>query len=80
MPLSGRAYRRATGTPVIRDRGRHQPWRVTELNTTTGALIRVLNGPAYEFRDPSAITVDGTRIWVTNAGDDSVTEFPASPR
>jgi len=51
---------------------------VTELDATTGTLIRVLAGPRYKFRVPTAITTDGAHVWVTNGNSDSVTEFPAS--
>lgn len=37
---------------------------VTELSASTGALIRVLRGPRYQFNHPAAITIDGDRIWV----------------
>jgi hypothetical protein len=51
---------------------------VTELDAVTGTLIRVLAGPRYLFRVPTAITTDGAHVWVTNGNSDSVTEFPAS--
>jgi DNA-binding beta-propeller fold protein YncE len=49
---------------------------VTELNASTGTLVRVLSGPGYGFNNPAAIAADGTRVWVANYGGDSVTEFP----
>jgi DNA-binding beta-propeller fold protein YncE len=53
---------------------------LTELNAATGAPIRVVTGPSYEFDDPSAIAADGAHLWVANSGADSVTELPASPQ
>ena len=53
---------------------------VTELNASTGALVKVLGGLSYQFSQPSAVAFDGTHVWVTNFGGDSVTEFPASPK
>jgi hypothetical protein len=60
---------------------------VTELATATGALVRVLSGPAYQFNQPTAIVVSGADVFVANSGvensigDDighTVTEFPAA--
>lgn len=34
--------------------------------------------PSTQFNHPSAITADGTRIWVANTGGDSVTELNAA--
>jgi DNA-binding beta-propeller fold protein YncE len=53
---------------------------VTELNTATGAPVRVLHGPRYGFSHPVAIAADGARIWVANApySGGSVTELNAA--
>jgi hypothetical protein len=51
---------------------------VTELDAATGAPVRVLTPFGSGLNDPQAIADGGSRVWVTNAGDDSVTEFPAS--
>ena len=32
---------------------------VTELDGSTGALVRVISGSAYQFNDPSAMVLDG---------------------
>ena len=51
---------------------------VTELDARTGALVRVLSAPSFGFTNPDGIASDGTNVWVTNSGDDSVTGFPAT--
>jgi DNA-binding beta-propeller fold protein YncE len=54
---------------------------VTELNAATGAPIRVLTESGYGFNGPSAIALDGTRVWVTNDpynSGGSVTELNAA--
>ena len=51
---------------------------VTELDASTGALVQVLKGGAYGFNYPSAISSDGTSVWVTNILGNSVTELSAS--
>ena len=50
---------------------------VTELSASTGALVKVISGSAYQFDFPDAIASNGTNVWVANA-DQSVTGFPAS--
>jgi hypothetical protein len=56
---------------------------VTELNTSTGALVRVISGPKYQFSPPnggaahSAMVMSGADLFITEA-DDSVTEINAS--
>jgi DNA-binding beta-propeller fold protein YncE len=50
---------------------------VTELSASSGALVKVISGSAYQFDEPGAIASDGTNVWVANA-DQSVTGFPAS--
>ena len=51
---------------------------VTELNASTGALVKVISGSRYEFNDPDAIASDGTHVWVANDDGNSVTELNAS--
>jgi hypothetical protein len=51
---------------------------VTELDAATGALVRVISGSSYVFNEPVGICSDGTHVWVPNAGDQSVTGFPAT--
>jgi len=50
---------------------------VTELNATTGTLLRVLSGSHDGFSQPEAISSDGTDVWVANPGNESVAGFPA---
>jgi hypothetical protein len=51
---------------------------VTELNATTGAVIRVLKSAKYQFKGPWGIASGDNHIWVANAGGNSVTELNAS--
>ena len=54
---------------------------VTELDASTGALVRVILGPAYGFDYPDAMVVAGGHLFVTNSppsGSGSVTELDAS--
>jgi hypothetical protein len=46
---------------------------VTELDIATGALVRVLSGPAYGFATPDALVVAGGELFVANGSDGSVT-------
>lgn len=39
---------------------------VTELDATTGGVLRVLSAPRYGFQTPSAITYEASRLWVAN--------------
>ena len=52
--------------------------RGTEVNTTTGALIRVIAGQGYQLADPGVIAADGGHVWVADAGADAVTEIDAA--
>ena len=47
---------------------------MTELNAGDGSLVSILSGASYGFNAPRAIADDGSRIWVANAGGNSVTE------
>lgn len=51
---------------------------VTELNASTGALVKVISGSAYGFDDPDAVATDGDDVWVTNGMANSVTELGAT--
>lgn len=51
---------------------------VTELNESTGAVVRILSATSYGFDHPDAICADGTHVWVANGGQEdgtSVTEI-----
>ena len=39
---------------------------MTELSASTGALVKVISGSAYQFNGPGAISSDGTHVWVAN--------------
>jgi hypothetical protein len=51
---------------------------LTELNASTGALVRVVSAPAYRFDGPGAMVVDGEDLFVANASGGSLTELNAS--
>ena len=50
---------------------------MTELNASTGALVKHISSSSYGFDDPAAIFSDGKDVWVANLGGQSVTVFPA---
>ena len=41
---------------------------VTELDASTGALVRVISASAYQFVEPSAMVLDGRDLFVANGG------------
>lgn len=41
---------------------------VVEIDPSTGAVLRVVAGPAYGFDGPTAIAVAGGNVWVASAG------------
>jgi DNA-binding beta-propeller fold protein YncE len=51
---------------------------LTEIDATTGALIRVIAGPQYGLVDPEALAVDGDTLWVADGYGNAVTEIDAS--
>jgi carbonic anhydrase len=53
---------------------------VTELNASTGALVRVVSGSVYKFNHPCAMAVAGGDLFVANVAGNSVTEVDASTR
>jgi hypothetical protein len=50
---------------------------LTEIDASTGALVRVVSGPAYQFDEPSAMVRDGNNLFVANQDGSSVTKLPA---
>jgi DNA-binding beta-propeller fold protein YncE len=50
---------------------------VTELNASNGAFVQTVSGGSYGFNYPDGIAFDGTHIWVTNEGNNSVTDIQA---
>jgi DNA-binding beta-propeller fold protein YncE len=59
----------------------HDGDSVTEINTESLKLVRVLQGQAYDFRYPEGVAVYDNKVWVANVptdGTGTVTEFPAS--
>ena len=52
---------------------------VTEINSTTGAVVRVISGASYDFDGLSSIVVSGGNVFVTDAGGPGrLTEFSAA--
>jgi hypothetical protein len=51
---------------------------VTELNASTGNLVRVISGSTYQFHTPEGIATGGGYVWLTNSNGNSVTELRAS--
>ncbi len=51
---------------------------VSEIDASTGALIRVISGASYKFTDSVAIAARGSRVWTVSSFDNSVTEIRAS--
>ena len=51
---------------------------ITELNASSGSLVRVINAKADQFRDPDGIALNKSRAWIVNYLGDSVTELNSS--
>ena len=51
---------------------------VTEMDASTGALVKVVSGPKYHFDEPGAIALMGTDLFVANYGSAKITEVDAS--
>ena len=52
---------------------------VTSAETSSASgTVQVLEGSAYGFSQPDGISSDGTNVWVTNPGNNTVSEFSAS--
>jgi DNA-directed RNA polymerase subunit H (RpoH/RPB5) len=51
---------------------------LSELNATSGAVLRTIRGSAYKFNSPSGIATDGRSLWVTNLVGNSITEVDAT--
>jgi hypothetical protein len=45
------------------------------LDARNGSWIRTFSGSRYDFSEPTGIAADGTHIWVTNSGSNSITEL-----
>jgi len=54
------------------------PDSISELDVSTGALVRVILGAAYKFDLPVAMVVAGDDLFVANEEGNSVTELNAS--
>jgi 6-phosphogluconolactonase (cycloisomerase 2 family) len=51
---------------------------VTELDATTGRVIRVITAQTVPFDEPTAIAVSGSHVWVANLDYSSIVELDAS--
>jgi DNA-binding beta-propeller fold protein YncE len=48
--------------------GPPKPGSLTEVNASTGALVRVLSGPQYHFYDALHVLADGPQVFVGSVG------------
>ena len=56
--------------------GEHRQQRgAAELDASTGSVLDVISGSAYNFDFPSGISSDGENVWVANTNDNSVTDM-----
>jgi hypothetical protein len=54
-------------------------WSVTGINTADGTLFGVLtHADGYGFDGPDGAAFDGSRMWFTNSGGNSVTDVPVT--
>ena len=53
---------------------------ITELNSSDGALVRVINKASYRFNRPVALAIGGNDLWVANSHGNSVTELNTENR
>ena len=51
---------------------------VTEINTSTGGLVKVISDRKYGFDQPVSLAYDSGSVWVANAAGNSVTEISAT--
>ena len=51
---------------------------VYELNSGTGALIRVISGRRYRISGPDAIAANRASVWVANGNNNTVTQLSAA--
>jgi hypothetical protein len=50
---------------------------LTEIDASTGSLVKVISASRYEFDAPSSVVGVGDELFVANSLGDSVTELPA---
>ena len=51
---------------------------VTELNATTGRVIRIITAQTAPFNEPTSIAISGSHVWVANLDYSSIVELNAS--
>ena len=51
---------------------------VTELNATTGALVRVIKGSSYKLHGTGHITSNGSDVWISNLRGTTLAELSAT--
>jgi hypothetical protein len=72
-PASGGTLTPPPTTPSTSSAG-----SLTEIDATTGALVRVISGPRYDFSYQAAMAAGGPHVFVVGGGfSGTVTEFPA---
>ena len=51
---------------------------LVELNLSDGSFVQKIKGKQYGLNTPVAIAFDGTNLWVSNEGGDTLTELASS--
>ncbi len=51
---------------------------VTELNATTGALVRVIKGSTYKLHGTAHLTSNGVDVWISNLRGTTLAELNAT--
>jgi len=56
----------------------HRSCSVTELNTSDGSLVRVINTKADDFHGADNVVVSGSHVWILDVFSQTITELNAS--
>jgi hypothetical protein len=48
---------------------------VTKVNASDGSFVQNLSGGSYNFSLPDGVAFDGLHVWVSNPGNNSLTEL-----
>jgi hypothetical protein len=51
---------------------------LTEIDASTGALVRTISGQAYRFSFPCALAIKGTHLFVVDTGSGSLADIDAA--
>jgi outer membrane protein assembly factor BamB len=57
--------------------GNYEPGSVTEIDASSGAMVRFISTSGYQFAGPDAVAADGPDVFVANYDGNSVTEVDA---